>query len=75
MAECVKCGDYTKFNGGFCLACYKADQKENKSVIEKPSKEEIDGLTDQDWSYRYNMIKGRIAETLIQELFLSLDFS
>jgi hypothetical protein len=77
MAECIKCGDYTKFNGGLCLACYKADQKETKGVIEKPAKEkeEIDGLTDQDWSYRYNMIKGRIAETLIQELFLSLGFS
>lgn len=56
MAECIKCGDYTKFNGGLCLACYKADQKESKNVIEKSSKEEevVDGLNDQDWSYRYN---------------------
>jgi len=77
MAECIKCGDYTKFNGGLCLACYKADQKESKGTTEKPikEKEEIEGLTDHDWSYRYNMIKGRIAETLIQELFLSLGFS
>jgi hypothetical protein len=26
------------------------------------------GLTDKERTYRYNMIKGRIAETLIQEL-------
>ena len=46
MAECIKCVDYTKFNGGLCLSCYKADQKETKGVIEKPAKEkeEIDGL-------------------------------
>ena len=77
MADCIKCGDYTKFNGGLCLSCYKADQKETKGITEKSlnDKEEIDGLTDKDWNYRYNMIKGRIAETLIQELFLSLGFS
>lgn len=28
-----------------------------------------------DLEYRYNMVKGRIAETLIEELFLSLDYS
>lgn len=33
------------------------------------------GLTEKEKSYRYNMIKGRIAETLIQELFLSLDYN
>ena len=34
-----------------------------------------DGLSDDDISYRKNMIKGRIAETLIEELFLSLDYN
>lgn len=33
------------------------------------------GLSDKDFNYRYGMIKGRIAETLIQELFLSLDYN
>ncbi|MBS1586872.1 MAG: hypothetical protein JSS82_15155 [Bacteroidetes bacterium] len=33
------------------------------------------GLNDRERNYRYNMIKGRIAETLIQELFLSLGFN
>lgn len=42
------------------------------------SKEKLDksqGLNDNQFNYRYNMIKGRIAETLIQELFLSLKFN
>ena len=33
------------------------------------------GLSDKERNYRYGMIKGRIAETLIQELFLSLDYN
>jgi hypothetical protein len=33
------------------------------------------GLTDKERTYRYNMIKGRIAETLIQELFLSMNYN
>ncbi len=32
-------------------------------------------MTDREYTYRYNMIKGRIAETLIQELFLSLGYN
>jgi hypothetical protein len=69
MAECTKCGAYTKFEGGLCLKCYKEDKNM------ETDQEELPGLTDKDWTYRYNMIKGRIAETLIQELFLSLKFN
>jgi hypothetical protein len=36
---------------------------------------ESNGLTDKEHDYKYNMIKGRIAETLIQELFLSLGYN
>lgn len=70
MAECIKCGAYTKFNGGLCLSCYKKEQNHEEVLIE-----ETIGLNDKEWNYRYNMIKGRIAETLIQELFLSLKFN
>jgi hypothetical protein len=68
MADCIICGAYTKFNGGLCLDCYN---RKNKPEINTqiPIKEEIIGLSDKDRNYRYNMIKGRIAETLIQELF------
>jgi hypothetical protein len=67
MAECIKCKGYTKYNGGLCFKCYK----------EQHSDVEIDdgGLTDKEFNYRYGMIKGRIAETLIQELFLSLNYN
>jgi len=36
---------------------------------------EVLGLSSKEKNYRYNMIKGRIAETLIQELFLSLGYN
>lgn len=73
MAECIDCGAFTKFDGGRCYPCY---QKE-KNKIDTSNKEdlEVNGLTDKERNYRYNMIKGRIAETLIQELFLSLGFN
>jgi hypothetical protein len=32
-------------------------------------------LTEQQHNFRYNMVKGRVAETLIQELFLSLGYN
>ncbi len=76
MAECVKCGEYTKFNGGLCTKCY--NEKNKKDVgLENVDVDEDDegGLTDKEKKYRYGMIKGRIAETLIQELFLSLDYN
>lgn len=43
-----------------------------------PNKEQItveNGLLKNELSFRYGMIKGRIAETLIQELFLSLGYN
>ena len=71
MAECTTCGAYTKFNGGLCLECYKGQNGKTKAV-ENVSE---GGLSDRDRNYRYGMIKGRIAETLIQELFLSLGYN
>ena len=67
MPECVKCKAYTKYNGGLCSKCYREQIDENEDV-------DI-GLTDKEYNYRYGMIKGRIAETLIQELFLSLNYN
>ena len=71
MAECIKCGAYTKFNGGLCTKCYKESKVDEQEEIES----EEGGLTDKERNYRYGMIKGRIAETLIQELFLSLGYN
>lgn len=81
MAECIDCGEYTKFNGGLCSKCYaKKNQKtsNNKFMADidlDDFDEESVGLSDKEKKYRYGMIKGRIAETLIQELFLSLGYN
>lgn len=81
MANCIECGDYTKFNGGLCTKCYA---KKNQKTVDKKTyvaagsddfDEENAGLSEKERNYRYGMIKGRIAETLIQELFLSLGYN
>ncbi|MBI2284307.1 MAG: hypothetical protein HYU71_11410 [Bacteroidetes bacterium] len=70
MADCIKCGAFTKFNGGVCTVCYhnQKDDIADEDVLNV-------GLNNKEYSYRYGMIKGRIAETLIQELFLSLGYN
>lgn len=56
---------------------YYLNTNENmmNEVNSRPRELDTDGLSDKDYNYRYGMIKGRIAETLIQELFLSLDYN
>ena len=81
MAECTECGGYTKFNGGLCLTCYNKkkqssdEAKIDTTIANNNDQEKQNGLTDKERSFRYGMIKGRIAETLIQELFLSLGYN
>lgn len=77
MAECVECGEFTKYNGGLCIICYSKNKTDHTEINEKGEDLSNDstGLTDKEKSYRYGMIKGRIAETLIQELFLSLGYN
>lgn len=70
MAQCTNCGAYTKYEGGLCYDCYK---KKNGAKAE--AEEHEGGLSAKERNYRYGMIKGRIAETLIQELFLSLGYT
>ena len=71
MPDCIQCGSYTKFEKGLCYSCYtkknKATLIENKEPILKPK-------VAKENSWVYNLIKGRIAETIIEELFLSLGF-
>jgi hypothetical protein len=78
MADCTQCGKYTKYNGGLCTECYTKSKSGNNDVegaAEIEGDEKLSGLTDKERAYRYGMIKGRIAETLIQELFLSLGYN
>lgn len=65
MSKCTQCGSYTKYENGLCYDCYS----------EKNSIKDIAGMADKDRNFRFNMIKGRIAETLIQELFLQLKYN
>ena len=71
MAECIECGEYTKYKGGLCYKCYKK-QNPSSNEDEQNNEDETKGLSNKERDFRYGMIKGRIAETLIQELFLSL---
>ncbi|MGD9275640.1 MAG: hypothetical protein PVJ67_00545 [Candidatus Pacearchaeota archaeon] len=62
--------DYSKDNYRkvLCRDCQKGIS--NEEPIEEKS-----GLDEKESRYREGMIKGRIAETLIEELFLSLDYN
>jgi len=67
-----KVHDYSKKNFGkvLCRDCQKdSDPKPDKE------KEEPNGLTKRENFYKEGMIKGRIAETLIEELFLTLKYN
>ncbi|MEI7527107.1 MAG: hypothetical protein WCJ95_22345 [Mariniphaga sp.] len=75
MAECIKCKAFTKYEGGLCLKCYHEKNDSPKSNVKTNEIAESAGLSDKDYNFRYGMIKGRIAETLIQELFLSLGYN
>jgi hypothetical protein len=77
MAECIKCGQFTKYNGGLCTKCYNEKNNKDSGPEDKDIDEDEDegGLTENERKYRYGLIKGRIAETLIQELFLSLEYN
>jgi hypothetical protein len=89
MAECINCSEYTKFNGGLCFKCYKKENNGKEVVIaEKPKtkekkkkKEVIDNENkvvekpkSKDNPWVSGVIKGRIAETIVEQLFRSLKF-
>jgi len=82
MAECTNCGEYTKFKGGLCSTCYKKDENSHDVVSEEQEKEpstKKDKNPDSKQLAKENpwisgVIKGRIAETIVEELFRSLGF-
>lgn len=77
MAECIKCGEYTKYKGGLCYKCFKKEEspKDDSETVEKTKNKKGASVKENlNNSWVYNLIKGRIAETIIEELFLSLDF-
>ncbi|MHA6246901.1 hypothetical protein ACXYMU_03115 [Pontibacter sp. CAU 1760] len=75
MADCTQCGSYTKFNGGLCISCYKNNNRGSITATDKTNltiSKNSTNSSDNNWVY--NLIKGRIAETLVEQLFLSLGF-
>ena len=73
MAKCIQCGSYTKFEKGLCYDCYS--EKKGNGINKSNDSHDDLGLTDKEHYFKYNIIKGRIAETLIEELFLSLEYN
>lgn len=86
--SCSKCGknilkkvyDYSKKNYGkiLCRDCQpnsKTNKKIKKIKKQEVKKENIEGLSKKDSYFTESMIKGRIAETLIEELFLKLKYN
>ena len=79
MAKCVNCGSYTEYNNGLCTKCYNA---KNSSATVTTAKryngptfiEEQVGLSDRQYKFAEDMIKGRIAETLIEEMFVAMGY-
>jgi len=78
MAECINCGEYTKYKGGLCLSCYKKDGKSEDVATEekepKKNTEKTQKKTAKENPWISGVIKGRIAETIVEELFRSLGF-
>jgi len=84
--NCEKCSveipekvyDYSKKNYGkvLCRDCQKGfNLISKKKKKDSKKKEEPNGLTKRENFYKEGMIKGRIAETLIEELFLTLKYN
>lgn len=79
MAECTQCGAYTKYDGGLCYKCYKKDGNNGKTVVAEKevnySTPPVSGTQKKkQHHWTTSVIKGRIAETIVQELFRSLGF-
>jgi hypothetical protein len=67
MKNCLKCGaKISNPKHDYCRECYSLKEKEG---------ENYEGLSDGKGRYTDNMIKGRIAEALIEELFLNLGYN
>ena len=73
MGQCKNCGHETKYE--LCYKCHN-EQKMAQSIPSNGVESSVPtGLSDRELEYRHNMIKARIAETLVEELFLSMEWS
>ena len=67
MAHCLSCNSYVITESAICTCCY--DHRSHLSVVQDDH--DTYGLHKREWNFRYKMIKGKIAETLVEQLFLS----
>ena len=76
MPECIQCKAYTKFENGLCHKCYKKEDH-SKEILENNIEEDIavkelvktKKKKKKENPWITGVIKGRIAETIIEELF------
>jgi len=69
MGQCKKCGADARYD--LCYKCYN-EQKEEPVKVENKEPGSRNGI---NLKFQENMIKGRIAETLIEELFLAMGYN
>ena len=55
MAECVKCGSFTKYNGGLCRKCYKKEGNNPYGII-------------QSKTFGAPTVSGNISNPLLKEI-------
>ena len=72
MAHCLSCHSYVIYESAICATC--SENHSNLWVV-KDDLPDTYGLHKREWTFRYKMIKGKIAETLIEQLFLSHKYS
>jgi hypothetical protein len=66
MAHCLSCHSYVLNGHTGCPSCVG-----NHNPLRVVRDTDTYGLHAREWNFRYKMIKGKIAETLIEQLFLS----
>ncbi len=80
MGKCTKCGNSTENEKPLCLKCYREKKKsKGKAVAEIETKVTTPYAKEAKATSKENpwisgVIKGRIAETIVEELFRSLEF-
>jgi hypothetical protein len=72
MGQCKNCGQEARYD--LCYKCYSEQKNAQPLQTEEAKPLASSGLSDNELEYRHNMIKARIAETLIEELFLSMEW-
>jgi hypothetical protein len=67
MAHCLSCHSYVIHESTVCASC---QENRSKLWVVKDAPDTY-GLNNREWNFRYKMIKGKLAETLVEQLFLS----